>query len=85
MIPATARRSRAAATVTSGAPSIDFALAVLEQTLQLPAGAGLTLFAIGRTVGWIGHVLEQYQGRRLIRPRARYTGMPPRIEAKMRG
>src|SRR5437867_11519014 len=75
----------AAATVTSGAPSIDFALAVLEQTLQLPAGAGLTLFAIGRTVGWIGHVLEQYQGRRLIRPRARYTGVPPRLEAKMQG
>jgi len=72
---------RAAATVTSGAPSLDFALAVLEQTLQLPVGAGLTLFAIGRTVGWIGHVLEQYQGRRLIRPRARYTGVPPRSAA----
>jgi citrate synthase len=72
---------RAAAAMTSGAPSIDFALAVLEQTLQLPVGAGLTLFAIGRTVGWIGHVLEQYQGQRLIRPRARYTGVPPRSAA----
>src|SRR5215471_6343206 len=72
---------RTAATVTSGVPTIDFALAVLEQTLQLPAGAGLTLFAIGRTVGWIGHVLEQYQSQRLIRPRARYTGVPPRLEA----
>lgn len=74
---------RAAATVTSGVPSIDFALAVLEQTLQLPLGAGLTLFAIGRTVGWIGHILEQYQSQRLIRPRARYTGVPPRIEAPL--
>ena len=73
--------ARAAATVTSGAPSIDFALAVCEQTLHLPAGAGLTLFALGRTVGWIGHVLEQYHGQRLIRPRARYTGVPPRLEA----
>ncbi len=68
---------RAAATVSGSAPSIDFALAVVEQTLHLPPGAGLTLFALGRTVGWIGHVLEQYQGRRLIRPRARYTGVPP--------
>jgi citrate synthase len=49
----------------------------LEQTLQLPTGAGLTLFALGRTVGWIGHALEQYQRQQLIRPRARYTGVPP--------
>jgi len=68
---------REATAVTSGAPSIDFALAVLEHTLQLPYGAGLTLLAVGRTAGWIGHALEQYQGQRLIRPRARYIGVPP--------
>jgi citrate synthase len=68
---------REATAVTSGAPSIDFALAVLEHTLQLPYGAGLTLLAVGRTAGWIGHALEQYQGKRLIRPRARYIGVPP--------
>jgi citrate synthase len=68
---------REATAVTSGAPSIDFVLAALEYTLQLPYGSGLTLFAIGRTVGWIGHALEQYQGQRLIRPRARYIGVPP--------
>jgi citrate synthase len=68
---------REATAVTSGAPTLDFALAVLEHTLQLPYSAGLTLFAIGRTAGWIGHALEQYQGQRLIRPRARYIGVPP--------
>ena len=68
---------REATAVTSGVPSIDFALAVLEHTLQLPYGAGLTLLAVGRTAGWIGHALEQYQGQRLIRPRARYIGVPP--------
>jgi citrate synthase len=68
---------REATAVTNGAPTIDFALAVLEHTLQLPYGTGLTLFAIGRTVGWIGHALEQYQGERMIRPRARYIGVPP--------
>ena len=68
---------REATAATSGAPTIDFALAALEHTLQLPYGTGLTLFAIGRTAGWIGHALEQYQGQRLIRPRARYIGVPP--------
>ena len=68
---------REATAVISGAPTIDFALAVLEHTLQLPYGTGLTLFAIGRTAGWIGHALEQYQSQRLIRPRARYIGVPP--------
>jgi citrate synthase len=66
-----------ATAVTSGAPTIDFALAVLEHTLQLPYGTGLTLLALGRTAGWIGHALEQYQSQRLIRPRARYIGVPP--------
>jgi len=31
-------------------------------------------------VGWIAHGLEQYQEGRLIRPRARYAGEPPRGE-----
>lgn len=66
-----------AAAATSGALTIDFALAVLEHTLQLPYGAGLTLFALGRTAGWIGHALEQYQGQQMLRPRARYIGVPP--------
>jgi citrate synthase len=68
---------REATAVAGGAPTIDFVLAVLEHTLQLPYGTGLTLFAIGRTAGWIGHALEQYQGQRLIRPRARYIGVSP--------
>ena len=68
---------REATAVTNGAPTIDFALAALEHILQLPYGTGLTLFAIGRMAGWIGHALEQYQGQRLIRPRARYIGVPP--------
>ncbi len=41
---------------------------------RLPPGAGLALFAIGRTVGWIAHALEQHQDGRLIRPRAAYVG-----------
>jgi citrate synthase len=55
-------------------PNIDFALVVLEQRLHLPAGAAFALFAIGRSVGWIAHALEQWQSGKLIRPRALYPG-----------
>ncbi|MCP4427856.1 MAG: MerR family transcriptional regulator [Chloroflexi bacterium] len=59
-------------------PTIDTALVALAQAAQLPGSAPLTLFALGRTVGWIGQALEQYHANQLIRPRAKYTGERPR-------
>jgi citrate synthase len=59
-------------------PSVDFALATVARTLELPPGGAVALFALGRTVGWIGHAIEQYQSGSLIRPRARYAGEQPR-------
>jgi citrate synthase len=59
-------------------PTIDFGLVILAWALRLPADTPLALFALGRTVGWIGHALEQYESDQLIRPRARYTGVQPR-------
>jgi citrate synthase len=35
------------------------------------------LFAIGRSIGWIGHATEQYATNQLIRPRAKYVGVAP--------
>jgi citrate synthase len=64
--------------ITGQHPTIDLALAAMEQTLHLPPGAALLLFALGRTAGWIGHASEQYQTQQIIRPRARYNGHPPR-------
>jgi citrate synthase len=59
-------------------PTIDFALAAAARALHLPPGAPLILFALGRTIGWIGHAIEQYGMKEMIRPRARYTGeIPP--------
>ena len=59
-------------------PNIDFALTALSRVLRLPSGSPLTLFAIGRTIGWIGHAIEQYRSGQLIRPRAQYVGtLPP--------
>jgi citrate synthase len=57
-------------------PNIDFALALLRRALALPAGAALALFALGRTMGWLAHAIEEYASERLIRPRARYVGPP---------
>jgi len=67
----------AAARVTREKPNLDFSLAALARVLGLPDGAPLMLFAIGRTIGWIGHALEQYSTDQLIRPRARYVGVVP--------
>jgi citrate synthase len=58
-------------------PNVDFALAAAAVVLDLPPGAALSLFVVGRTVGWIAHAIEQYESGVLIRPRARYTGPRP--------
>ena len=67
--------ARAAAAVTGERPNVDFALGTVSRVLALPAGSGLTLFAIGRTIGWIGHAIEQYAVDQIIRPRAKYVGV----------
>ncbi len=56
-----------------GAPSIDLMLVVMMRVLGGCDEDALTLFAIGRCVGWIAHAIEQYERREIIRPRARYT------------
>jgi len=67
----------AAGAATGQQPTVDFALAALTRVLRLPPGSPLTLFAIGRTIGWIGHAIEQYATGQLIRPRAKYVGVMP--------
>jgi citrate synthase len=63
--------------LTGDLPTVDFALVSLASGLELPGDAALMIFAIGRTVGWIAHAIEQYRAASLIRPRARYTGPQP--------
>ena len=69
--------AHAAGTLMDEAPNIDFMLAAAARVLRLPTGAPLMLFAIGRTIGWIGQAIEQYATGHLIRPRARYVGVTP--------
>jgi citrate synthase len=62
------------------APAFDTGLVALAFSLGLPPGSATSLFAIGRTAGWIAHTFEQRAQGFLLRPRAHYTG-PTRIEA----
>lgn len=59
-----------------GGPSIDVGLVAVSRALGLPAGTATALFALGRTVGWVAHSLEQYEAGFLVRPRARYRQDP---------
>lgn len=75
--PEAARLTAAVDDLTGAAPSIDFALVALRRHLRLPEGSAFLLFAIGRSIGWIAHGLEQRTTNQLIRPRALYTGARP--------
>lgn len=55
--------------------NLDFYAAPLFITLGLGRAALPLLFALGRSAGWLAHVLEQYANNRLLRPRAAYTGL----------
>jgi citrate synthase len=58
-------------------PNLDYALLSMQRELGLPEDAPFTVFAAGRTVGWLAHALEQQAKGGLLRPRARYVGPPP--------
>ena len=65
------------AEATGQLPTIDLGLVALAHAARLPDGAPLSLFALGRTAGWVGQAIEQYKEDQLIRPRARYVGVRP--------
>lgn len=67
----------AAHAATGARPNIDFALAALTRGLRLPPDAPFRLFALGRSVGWAAHAVEQIRSGSLIRPRGRYVGPLP--------
>jgi citrate synthase len=68
---------KAGAELLHDLPNLDFALVAVARTYRLPERTPLLLFALGRTVGWLAHAIEQYADGNLIRPRARYTGPSP--------
>lgn len=69
--------AKAAVALLHQPPNLDFGLAAVTTCYALPDEAPLLLFALGRTLGWIAHAMEEYASGQLIRPRARYVGPPP--------
>lgn len=61
---------------SSAEPSADVGIAALVAALGVPPVAGSGLFAVARSAGWLAHALEQRAAGFLLRPRARYTGVP---------
>jgi citrate synthase len=69
--------SKAGSELLHDLPNLDFGLAAITRAYRLPEQAPVLLFALGRTIGWIAHAIEEYASGQLIRPRARYTGLVP--------
>ena len=74
LMQALAQHVRAA---TGKLPNLDFGLVALARAASLPPDAPMTMFLLGRSVGWAAHAMEQAKDARLIRPRARYEGAFP--------
>lgn len=61
--------------------NVEFYTALLLEALSFPRDAFTTVFAMGRTAGWIAHAREQAIDGRLIRPLSRYIGPWPKEAA----
>ena len=56
--------------------NVDFYSATVYHSLGIPTDLFTPIFAIARTAGWTGHVLEQLADNRLYRPLSEYVGPP---------
>ena len=54
--------------------NVDFYSATVYYSLGIPTDMFTPIFAISRTAGWTGHVLEQLADNRLYRPLSEYVG-----------
>ena len=55
-------------------PTIETALVALTSALSLPQRSAGALWALGRSAGWIAHIMEQRLAGVVMRPRARFAG-----------
>ena len=53
-------------------PRIEMAIVVMVAALHLPARSAAGIYTVGRTVGWLAHIIEQQMTGYLIRPRAKF-------------
>jgi 2-methylcitrate synthase len=47
--------------------------------MKIPTSFFTPIFIFSRITGWAGHVIEQRQDNKIIRPTAQYTGPENRI------
>lgn len=55
-------------------PNVDFYSASTYYLMGIALDMYTPIFAVSRISGWTGHILEQYNNNKLIRPRAEYIG-----------
>ncbi|WP_312468844.1 MULTISPECIES: citrate synthase/methylcitrate synthase [Brucella] len=54
--------------------NVEFYTALLLEQLDIPRAAFTSVFAMGRTLGWVAHCREQIKENKLIRPQSIYVG-----------
>jgi citrate synthase len=57
-------------------PNVEIMAALLLDAVGIPRQGFTPVFAVGRSVGWIAHALEQRKTGRMIRPTSAYVGPP---------
>ena len=55
-------------------PNVDLYSGLALNHIGIPSYLFTPVFAVGRTPGWLAHVLEQYSDNRIIRPVSDYVG-----------
>jgi citrate synthase len=61
--------------------NVEFYTALLLEALGFATEDFTSVFAMGRTLGWLAHAREQVASGRLIRPASVYVGAAPKIAA----
>jgi len=55
-------------------PNVDFYSGIVMSYLGIETRMFTPVFATGRIVGWVAHILEQLKDNRIFRPRVIYVG-----------